>query len=267
MVRKVLAARLVPLLLLAGLAILLSGCEVFSSPQNTFAPEGTVAARQKDDFLLVMWPALAIMILVLGGVVFIALKFRRQSDDPGLPKQVHGNTPLELTWTILPAVLLAVIAVPTLTGITDLGRAPRADALQVTVVGQRFSWDFSYTGADGVDGEPLFAPPNELRIPVDREVGLDIRSIDVNHSFWVPKLAGKTDAIANHPNRMWIRGTKVGTYAGQCAEFCGENHSEMRFKVIVMEAAEFEAWLDEQRAAARGEGGVDTPAGVTAGGE
>lgn len=232
-------------LLLAAVGLTTAGCEAFSSPQNTFAPAGEVADDQRWDFLFVMWPALVIMIGVLAACMVLPIMFRRKKGDPGLPKQVHGNTPLELGWTIAPAILLAVIAVPTIAGIQDLGRKPSADSLEVVVTGQRFSWLFEYPEID-VDGQPLQGEVGELRIPVGREVGLRIESIDVNHSFWVPKLAGKTDAIQNHPNVMWFKADRPGTYEGQCAEFCGLQHSDMRLRVIAMPEEEFNAWVADQ---------------------
>jgi cytochrome c oxidase subunit 2 len=180
-----------------------------------------------------------------------------------LPKQVHGHTPLELTWTIVPAILLAVTAVPTVAGIRELARDPKPDALQVNVEGQRFSWTFEYPDVDA-GGAPLFVI-NEMYVPVDREIGIEITSVDVNHSFWVPKLAGKTDAIANHPNRMWIKATRPGTYEGQCAEFCGLEHSEMRFRVIALEQPEFDAWIAEQQQLAAAQQQEADRAGVVAG--
>lgn len=260
--------RVLPLILILIVSsVLLSGCDYFSSPQNTFAPEGTVAQQQKDDFLFVMWPALVIGVGVMVGIVFIAFKFRRKKGDPGLPKQVHGNTTIELTWTILPALLLAVIAVPTVAGIRELSRDAEAGALPVQVEGQRFSWTFTYPDID-VGGEPLFTI-GEMYIPTDREIDLLITSIDVNHSFWVPKLAGKTDAIQNHPNSMWIEATKPGIYEGQCAEFCGLEHANMRLRVIAMPQEEFDAWVEEQRAqaAADAAGGDDNEVGLAGAGE
>ncbi len=220
--RKSRAGRIVPAILLLSTALLFTACDAFSSPQNTFNPAGTVAEDQKADFLLVTWIALPIMIGVLAACVLIPLFFMRKKGDPGLPKQIHGHTALELTWTILPVVLLAFIAVPTVTGIQDLGRDPSDDALIVNVNGQQFLWTFIYPEIEvgGADLESLPDPDDAagtavLRIPVGREIGLRITSQDVNHSFWIPRLAGKTDAINNHPNKMWIRADEAGTFEGQ----------------------------------------------------
>jgi cytochrome c oxidase subunit 2 len=250
--------RLAPLLTLALASVIASSCDPFSSPQNTFNPAGKVAEGQKDDFLLVMWPALVIMILVLAACVVIPIMFRRKKGDPGLPKQVHGNTGLELTWTILPVILLAVIAVPTVAGIRDLGREPAAGALEVRVQAFRFSWQFFYreikVGEDDLESLPDEGAADQrpvLRIPVGREIAIRLVSADVNHSFWVPKLAGKTDVIPNHENKMWILATEPGTFEAQCAEFCGLSHSQMRFRVEAMPEADFNAWVADQ-------GGVET---------
>lgn len=256
--RKSMAGRIVPAILLLMTSLFLTACEAFDSPQNTFSPAGKVAEDQKADFLLVTWIALPIMIGVLLACVLIPLFFMRKKGDPGLPKQIHGHTALELTWTIIPAILLAFIAVPTVTGIQDLGRDPSDEALIVDVQGSRFLWSFYYPEVDAA-GAALESLPNAddpagipvLRIPVGREIGLRITSIDVNHSFWIPKLAGKTDAINNHPNKMWIRADEAGVFDGQCAEFCGLSHSDMRFRVEAMPEDEFNAWVAEQ-------GGVET---------
>jgi cytochrome c oxidase subunit 2 len=262
---------LAALAILGGLALLASGCEPFSSPQNTFNPAGDVAEKQRWYFLFVMWPALVIGVGVLGACVLIPLRFRRKRGDPGLPKQTHGNTPLELTWTILPALLMVVVGAFTVAGIVDLGREPKADALRVDVTAFQFSWDFQYRGLTDASGQPIFgtideAGVPELRIPVDREVGIYVHSNNVIHSFWVPKLAGKIDVIPGHSNRIWIKANKTGVYAGQCAEFCGLDHSFMRLKVIVLEGSEFDAWIAGQQARGH-DGAQDGDGGLAVNGE
>jgi cytochrome c oxidase subunit 2 len=123
------------------------------------------------------------------------------------------------------------------------------------VTGVQWAWLFEYPDIDA-GGAPLTPPVGELRIPVGREVRFEIHSSDVNHSFWVPKLAGKTDAINNHVNHMWFRADEVGEYSGQCAEFCGLDHYNMRMTVIAMPQQEFDAWVAEQQNAARQRGGA-----------
>ncbi len=240
-------SRLAPILLLLGLsALIFSGCEAFSSPQNTFAPEGDPAEQQKWGFLFVMWPALVVGLLVMLAIPALALRFRRKKGDPGLPKQIHGNTPLELTWTIIPAILMAVVAVPTVAGIQDLAARPGDDTFRIHVTGIQWAWQFEYPDLKDADGQPMAPVFGELHIPTGRKVEVIIDSADVNHSFWIPKLAGKTDAIANHTNYMWLRAKTPGEYAGQCAEFCGLDHQGMRLTAIALAPDDFQAWLDEQ---------------------
>jgi cytochrome c oxidase subunit 2 len=236
----------------AGLLLvlaLLTGCGALGGPQNTFAPNGDVADKQRDLFVLVSIIATVILIGVSAALVYIMVRYRRRSDDELPPKQIHGNTRLELAWTIAPALLLLGLAVPTVAGVIDLGRDPKADALHVHVIAFRFDWRFQYTDPEFADpdGKPLAA--DELHIPVDREVSIQLESQDVIHSFWVPKLAGKLDVMPGRNNRMWFNATQAGTYSAQCAEFCGIGHSVMKFTVVAQEPADFQAWVDEQLAA------------------
>ena len=226
--------------------VFLTGCDALGGPQNTFAPKGEVAEKQKDLFLLVMWPALVIGVLVFAATIYILIRYRHREGDP-MPKQIHGNTRLELTWTILPAILLIGIAVPTLQGIFELGRSPAADALNVEVTGFRFGWKFAYLDEEYAQpgGEPM-SVDGDMHVPVGREIGIYLESPDVIHSFWVPKLAGKTDVVPGRTNRMWFRADEPGTYSGQCAELCGVGHAVMRFTVIAHTQEEFDAWVEEQ---------------------
>ncbi len=241
------------LLVLALIALLLSGCST-DTTQNTFDAHGPVAAKQRDLFYLAMWPAIAVMILVMGIIVIALLRFRRRRPDE-LPKQVHGNTPLELAWTIAPALLLLGLTVPMVPAIYDLGRTPADDAFHVNVTGQRFSWIFEYPDLKDASGQPVRdvlgvpgGPPSMLHIPVGREVGVTITSVDVIHSFWIPKLAGKLDAIPGQKNVMWLKADDPGSYSGQCAEFCGTSHALMKLVVIAQNDDDFQKWAAEARA-------------------
>lgn len=239
--------RLAALASFVAVALLLSGCSLFDSPQNTFAPSGDVARDQKNLFFLTMWPALAVLILVEGLLLYILFRFRRKKGDTGLPEQVHGNNKLEIGWTIAPVILLAFFVPPTIAGIIDLGRQPKG-ALEVDVNSIQWAWQFNYPAADG--GTPT-QTLNELHIPLGREVYFRLRSGDVIHSFWIPRLAGKTDIIPGRENHMWIKGTELGTYSAQCAEFCGIGHAKMRFTVTVESEQDFQSWLKQQQAATR----------------
>lgn len=244
--------------------LLFTGCDVFNAdtPQNTFSSDGEVARKQRDLFLLSMWPALVILIGVLGAVVVIMLRFRRRSDDE-MPVQTHGNTPLELGWTIAPAILLAILAVPMMILLFDLGREPDKDAFVVNVEGQRYNWVFEYPEVEDENGDPLVTI-GKMFIPVGREVAINLTSIDVIHSFAVPRIAGTRDAIPSidadgdgnldHVETMWIKVDEPRSfytddgnfyYQGQCRELCGAEHANMKIQLYAMETDDFEKWREE----------------------
>ncbi len=231
------------LVLLALLALLLTGCDT-NTPQNTFDARGEVAKEQRDLFYLAMWPAIVVMVFVLAGLVVIVLRFRRRSPDE-LPIQTHGNTRLEIAWTIAPAIVLLIVAVPTISAIFDLGRKPHQDALAVHVTGFQWAWQFEYPDINDSGGQPL-SSLGDLHIPVGREIGLTITSKDVNHSFWIPKLAGKLDAIPSNTNVMWLKADEPGSFSGQCAEFCGLGHAGMKLTVFAQSQEDFDAWVKEK---------------------
>jgi len=238
--------RIAPALaLIAVLALFLSGCDT-DTPQNTFDTKGEVAEKQAELFYISMWPALAIMFLVLGGLVVIMLRFRER-DPSYVPPQTHGNTRLELAWTIAPAVLLLAVGVPMIITLWDLGREPSEDALRVDVIAQRFSWEFQYPEYTDAEGQPLSVfDQNDFHIPAGREVAFHLHSVDVIHSFWLPKLGGKLDVVPGEENVLWLIADEPGSFSGQCAEYCGEFHAEMRLTVIAQPEDEFEAWVEEQ---------------------
>ncbi len=238
--------RLIPVLaLLALLALFLSGCDT-DTPQNTFDTKGEVADKQADIFYLSMWPAIAIMILVLGGLIVIMLRFRER-DPKHIPPQVHGNTRLELAWTIAPAILLLAIGIPMVVTIWDLGREPSEDAFRVDVTAERFNWIFEYPEYTDEEGHPLLVTSKQgpAHIPAGREVAFYLQSKDVIHSFWLPKLGGKLDVVPGQTNVLWLIADEPGSFSGQCAEFCGLDHANMTMTVIAQSQAELDLWAAE----------------------
>lgn len=226
--------------LLAGLV----GCTP-SHEQSTFDTSGPVARSQLVLFYWIFWAALFVFVTVGGAILYTVIRYRRRPGDPD-PPQTHGNTPLEIGWTIAPAIVLAVVAVPTVITIFDNANSPDPGALTVDVRGQQWWWEFTYPHPDDPDSKVVTA--NEMHIPVDEVVNVTLRSKDVLHSFWIPKIAGKVDLVPNNTNTMWIQADEPGDYLGQCAEFCGVAHAKMRFRVIAESRAEFEAWLRAQAA-------------------
>lgn len=226
--------------LLLPLVLILSGCS--GDPQDTLTKEGDVSHRITDLFFTTFWVAVAVFILVQGAIIFLMIRFRRRPGDTQLPKQTHGSTPLELTWTIIPAVILAVLAIPTVRDIRFLSDTPD-NALQITVNAQQWWWGFEYPSENVTTADTMV-------IPVGRPVEVTLHSKDVIHSFWVPHLAGKTDVVPNHSNKMWFNAKEPGTYSGQCAEFCALSHAKMKFQVVAMPEAEFAQWVQQQTAPA-----------------
>ena len=227
---------------LTTLALLVSGC-VSNAPQDALKPKGTVSRQLDHLFRPVFWIAVGVFVLVAGLVSYCVIRFRARSDDEA-PKQIHGNAKLEITWTILPALLLAGIAVPTVRMVFSINRIPK-DAMVVTVTGHRWWWQFDYMD-QSTPGKILFTTANELHLPVKQKVVLDITSDDVIHNFWVPSLAGKIYAIPGRHNEMVIEADDPGTYFGQCAEYCGTSHANMRIRAVAMTSSDFQDWETNQ---------------------
>jgi len=206
-------------------------------PQNSLNPAGPTAAKVDSLFWMVFWIAAVIFVIVSVALLFAVLRFRERKGKPRAVRQVHGNTKLEIAWTIIPAVILAVVAVPTLSTLFEIRRAPAAEdnALQIEVIGHQWWWEFRYP-------EYGFTTANEMHIPTGRPVYLTLTSADVIHSFWVPRLSGKRDAVPGRLNNILLEADAPGTYIGQCAEFCGLAHADMRQRVFAETEADFEAW-------------------------
>ena len=226
------------------LLIFLAGCAA-NAPQDTLEPKGPVA-RQIDNLINpVFIVAGVVFVLVQGLAVYIVIKFRQKDEREPEPVQIHGNTRLELAWTLAPALVLLIIAVPTIRVIFDLNRTPR-DAIRVTVIGHQFWWEYRYEDFGIVTA-------NELYMPTGRSVAitLDGDELDVIHSFWVPPLGGKQDIIPGRRNYMHFEADEPGTYLGQCTEYCGLSHANMRNRAVAVPPAEFDAWVANQKSPAR----------------
>ena len=236
------------LFVLILIGLLAGGCiGDVDTPNNTLAPEGEVAEKQRDLFMLAMWPALVVMILVEGGIVFMVLRWRRRSHDE-MPKQTHGNTPLEIGWTIIPTIIIIVfVGIPMIPVLFELGRDPKADAYPVIVTGFQWAWQFDHPEIEDPDGKPV-SELGELHIPAGREIAVTLHSLDVNHSFGVPRLAGTRDAVRGRENVMWIKADHPGSFSGQCRELCGTGHAGMKLTVIAQSGEDFDDWSREMAA-------------------
>jgi cytochrome c oxidase subunit 2 len=220
-----------------ALMLLLGGC-ASDAPQDFFThQEGPVAERADEIWDITFAIAVVIFFIVEGLLVFALIRFRHK---PGRqPQDFHGNTKLEVVLTLVPAMILAGLAVPTISTIFNLGNEPE-DALQVTVTAHQFWWQYEYPDLGVVTA-------NELHIPEDQPVYITLKASDVIHSFWVPRLAGTQDAVPGRDNNLWLEANDPGErYMGQCKEFCGLSHANMRIVVYTHTQEEFQAWAESE---------------------
>ena len=257
-------AKLLPavLLFLMGVALVV-GCTP-SHPMSTFDARGPVAQVQLDLFVTLFWIVAVVFVIVEGFLLYTLIRFRRKPGD-GIPKQTHGNNKLEIALTIIPSILLLILAVPTISAQFYIADPPEGERLDIQVVAHQWWWQATYPESGVVTA-------NELHVPIGMPVKVELQSNDVLHSFWIPKLAGKMDMVPGKTTHMWFQADHLDgdpqtserdAYYGQCAEFCGQSHSWMRFKVFVDTAEEFEAWQENQLADSVVPTGQEAKAGAT----
>jgi len=261
------------------LAMIMVGCSKaeMTVRQSTLDPKGPVAQVQYDLFMKTVWLVVILFALVGGLLVYAVIKFRARPGDenkPAIVEDGHGNPLIEIGLITASIGALVIIAIPTLTAIwyTDdvpaefvptsklsvwyprvegarenYAKAVEEQVLEVDVIGKQWWFRFEYPQL-GLTNDAKHSVPNELVIPKGIAVRINLRSEDVIHSFWVPKIAGKVDLMPGRKNHMWIQADQTGHYYGQCAEFCGDSHAYMLFRVEVVEPAEFAKWVQKQKA-------------------
>jgi cytochrome c oxidase subunit 2 len=246
-------------LALGGVA-LLTGCNFnfwrMDGHQSTIDVNGPVARSQLGVFYATCWVTFVIFILVASVLAYATLKFRARNEadehaEP--PEQSHGNPLIELSLIAASVLALVIIAVPTLSAIGytyDVPADEKANTYEVNAAGYQWWFKFEYPN-EQIPGAGPLTTANELVIPSGRPVRINLRGMDVIHSFWVPKLAGKVDMIPNRGNFLWLKADAPGYFWGQCAEFCGDSHAVMRFRVVALGPKEFIDWLNRQVAPAR----------------
>ncbi|MDP4591409.1 MAG: cytochrome c oxidase subunit II [Opitutales bacterium] len=269
----------VGLLAALSLAFIMAGCskEEMTVRQSTLDPKGPVAQVQFDVFMDTVWLVVVLFALVGGMLVYAVIKFRSRpgdEDKPVIVEDGHGNPLIEIGLITASIGALVIIAIPTLSAIWYTDDVPAAavptsklsawyprvegtrenyaqtveeQVLEVDVIGKQWWFRFEYPQL-GMTNDAKHSVPNELVIPKGKAVRINLRSEDVIHSFWVPKIAGKVDLMPGRKNHMWIQADQTGHYYGQCAEFCGDSHAYMLFRVEVLEPADFAKWVQKQKA-------------------
>ncbi|HEX4818833.1 MAG TPA: cytochrome c oxidase subunit II [Acidimicrobiales bacterium] len=225
----------------------LSSC---SGKQNVFSPKGPIADKINNLQVPVFIAAGVVGVIVMAMLVYVMVVGTRRAkqEDVEDPVQIHGNTRLELTWTMVPFLILVIVAFPTVFTILNISHRP-ANALKISVYGQQWWWSYEYD-LNG-DGKPEIITANDLVIPVGEKVELQVHSRDVIHSFWIPALAGTRDAVPGRTQYLELEASQVGTFDGQCKEYCGLSHANMRARAVVLSQSDFQQWLtDNQKDAA-----------------
>jgi cytochrome c oxidase subunit 2 len=237
------------------------------APQDSLKPEGPIGHKIDNLFFPVLGVAAVVFVLVQGLIVATIIRHRHRPGRPD-PVQVHGNTKLEIGWTVIPALLLVGVAFPTVFTIFDLAREPRGNVLPVEVYGHMWWWEYRYPTLG-------ISTANEMHIPINTSIRLSLYTIEpglpaakgeefatgVIHSFWVPKLAGKQDVVPGRVNKLTIRASEPGTYKGQCAEYCNLSHANMRLRVVSQAQPDFAGWVAQQKKPVEKPAGGDAAAG------
>ena len=237
--------------LLAGILLAAALCAA-SEPQansvpSIFEPRSTPAESIRHLSFFVLSITGLIFLVVFTLLTYAIVKFRGKSGDRGRePAQVYGSTQIELAWTVIPILIVAVLFAATARVIHAIEDAPKpASAVEVTAIGHQFWWEFRYPAFGIVTANELHIPVSDPAHPTP--TFLKLLSADTDHSFWVPQLAGKTDLIPNHPNETWLDPHDTGLFLGQCAQYCGTQHAKMLLRVYVDNPEDFQTWIRAQQ--------------------
>ncbi|CAN5657173.1 cytochrome c oxidase subunit II [soil metagenome] len=231
---------------LAGIAVLagifLAGCAK-DAPQDTFKPKGPNSRTIDDLQRPLFYVAGLVGVIVFGVIAYTLVRYKDRGQE--MPEQTHGKTWLEVTLTVVSALILVGIGVPTVSAVFKL--ADNSSECVVNVTGQQWWWEYVYTGTcGGVEINEPIVTASELVIPIDTPVLLRITSRDVIHSYWIPALNGKRDAVPGRLQTLRLEADEPGIYVGQCTEFCGLSHARMRQAAVALTTADFQTWVDNQ---------------------
>jgi cytochrome c oxidase subunit II len=248
--RMLLVAPLVIVPLLPAPALAASGLDPLL-PQGV-SPNGR---NLYDLYNIISIPAIVVFLLVEGLLLTIIIRDRRKRRGPDYrPPQWHGNTRLEIVWTVLPFLLLVGIGALSFNELQRDFQRPTdaATDLDITVSAHQFGWTYAYPEGFAVTSEGLQAASNPMIVPTGKLVRLKLQAEDVIHGFWIPDIAGKTDAVPGYDNYTWFKIDQPGEWRGECTELCGDGHATMQIRVRAVSQSDFDAWVAEQKAKAAG---------------
>ena len=238
-------------LLLGALLLSLTAC-LPEIPLTTLAPKTSNAQAIFNLFEPIFWMGVIVFVVVEAVLFYSVFRFRTRDNSRGVPEQLHGNTALEIGWTIVPAVILSVIFYMTLVTLQEVHTPPAnaKSAITAKVVGHQWWWEVQYPEFKTADGRPV-SVGTDMHVPAGAVVNYTLETADVIHSFWVAQLGGKMDLIPGKLNKLFfVAPAKAGEFIGQCAELCGMQHANMRFHVMVDSDSDFQAWMKNQQASA-----------------
>jgi cytochrome c oxidase subunit II len=220
-------------------------------PTNIFGPVSTPAHSIFGLSIFVVVILAAIFIVVFSLLAYAVVKFRkRHGDESSEPAQIYGSNQVELAWTVIPILIVVTLFLAAARVIASVQDAPRPpSAMQVIVTGHQYWWEYRYPDLNVITANELHVPVSDPAHPTP--TFLTLLSADTDHSFWVPRLSGKTDLIPNFPNRLWIDPHETGVFLGQCAQYCGTQHAKMLLRVFVQPREEFDRWVHEQQQSAQ----------------
>jgi cytochrome c oxidase subunit 2 len=226
-----------------------TGPDIVHGATSIFSPAGTPAWSIYSLSMLVLGVTLAIFVVVAGLLLYALLRYRHRVDDLHAaqePAQIYGSNQIELSWTVIPILIVLMLFLASARVIYSTQHAVKpASALDVTVIGHQFWWEYRYPKLGIITANELHVPVSDPKHPTPTY--LTLSSADTNHSFWVPRLAGKMDVIPNRVNVMWIDPAEPGLYLGQCAQYCGTQHAKMLLRVYADTPAQFAAWVAHQQ--------------------
>ncbi len=233
---------------------------ILRSPTTIFDPAATPARSAFGLSMLILGITAGIFLVVGGLILYAAIRFRhRPSDSEREPPQIYGSNQIELSWTVIPILIVVMLFLSTTRVILETEAAPKpASALDVTVIGHQFWWEYRYPKLGVVTANELHVPVSDPAKPTPTYLAMS--SADTDHSFWVPRLAGKMDLIPNRLNTMWIDPQEPGLYLGQCAQYCGTQHAKMLLRVYAQSPEDFAAWIKQQQRPAAQDVSANAPA-------